>query len=465
MRTRIRSILVLGLAAAAIGTVVAAGVWPSAVGPSGPNVVVIVADDLGFMDIAANAPGTFHETPNIDRLARMGMRFTSGYSAAPVCSPTRACLLTGKHPARLGITTVIATMPNRAAALLPAPSRDHLDAKEVTLAEAFQAAGYQTFIAGKWHLGIHGENPSRHGFDAKLVHHEQRYFPRGSVELPEEEDPKSSERIANDAVRFISNQGGRPFFAYLPFPAPHLPLAAPRELVEKYERKLATAVDPRPATANPVYAAMIEQLDRAVGRVLDAIEASGQGNRTIVIFTSDNGGLEGFSTSNAPLRAGKGTLYEGGIRVPLIVVAPGAASPGSLSDEPVYTADLYPTLLELASLPPRPRQHLDGASMVPALRGGRLAERPLYWHFPHYSVGRPSGAVRLGDWKLVESFEDGRTELFNLREDVGESLDRASLEPERAHAMHAGLVAWRSEMAARMPSSNPAWPTKVKDCE
>lgn len=461
MLTPSRSLIVLCLTAAAIG--VAAGVRPTTGGHEGPNVVVIVADDLGFMDVAANAPDTFHETPNIDRLARRGTRFTSGYAAAPVCSPTRACLLTGKHPARLGITNVIATMPNRAAHLLPAPNRDCLDRAEVTLAEAFRAAGYTTFIAGKWHLGIHGENPSRHGFDAALVNDGTRYHPEGSVALPEDDDPKASERIANDAVRFILSQGRQPFFAYLPFPAPHMPLAAPRDLVGKYEHKLATIAEPRPATANPVYAAMIDQFDRAVGRVLDAIDASGQADRTVVVFTSDNGGLEGASTSNAPLRAGKGTLYEGGIRVPLIVVAPGVAAPGSVSDAAVYTADIYPTLLDLAGLPLRPLQHVDGTSMVSALHGEQRSERPLHWHFPHYSVGTPAGAVRIGDWKLVESFENGRIELFNLREDAGESLDLAAREPERTRAMHARLIAWRADVAARMPSLNPAWPSSEKD--
>lgn len=438
---------------------VATSIWSATAGCARPNVVIIVADDLGFMDISANAPETFHETPNIERIVRMGVRFTNGYAAAPVCSPTRACLHTGKHPARLGITNVIATVPNHAKALLPAPNGDRLDAAEVTLAEAFRAAGYRTLISGKWHLGVGGEAPSRHGFDAPLVNDGQRYYPKGSKALPEDDDPKASERIANDAVLFITAQGRRPFFAYLPFPAPHLPLAAPRALVQKYEHKLAMIAEPTPTTANPVYAAMIEQFDRAVGRVLDAIEASGQADRTIVVLTSDNGGLEGFATSNAPLRAGKGTLYEGGIRVPLIVVAPGVAAPGSVSDASVYTADLYPTLLDLAALPLRPRQHADGVSMVPALQGEALSERALHWHFPHYSVGTPAGAVRIGDWKLVEWFEDGRMELFNLREDAGEMIDLATVEPARARDMHARLVAWRADVAARMPSPNADWPS------
>lgn len=446
------------VAVTAVAVALGAGISPLAPTPRGPNVVLIVADDLGFMDIDVDAPDTFHETPHLARLARMGMRFTNGYAAAPVCSPTRACLMTGKHPARLGITNVIATVPNLAKALLPAPNRDHLTADEITLAEAFRAAGYQTLIAGKWHLGTAESSPSAHGFESALVNDSQRYFPRGSVELPADEDPKMSERIANDAVRFIGATGGRPFLAYLPFPAPHAPLAAPPELVEKYERKLTGIASPRPSTANPVYAAMLEQLDRAVGRVLDAIESAGIAARTIIVFTSDNGGLEALATSNAPLRAGKGTLYEGGIRVPWIVVAPGVAAPGTASDVPVVTADLYPTLLELAGLPARPRQHVDGTSIVPALRGDPLGERSLCWHFPHYSVAPPAAAIRRGDWKLVEWFEDGRTELFNLRDDVGESVDLAARQPDRARALHASLVAWREGVSARMPASNPAWP-------
>lgn len=429
-----------------------------ALGPAErPNVVLIVADDLGFMDIAANNPDTFHLTPNLSRLAAMGVRFTNGYAAAPVCSPTRACLLTGKTPARLGITNVIHTRPNVAKAMRPAPNREQLEQDEVTLAEAFRLAGYRTFFSGKWHLGGGESIPSNHGFEAGLVRKEQMAFPSDSAALPQAVDPKQSDRIAAAAVRFIDAAGSGPFFAYLPFPAPHLPLQAPRELVKKYELRIAETAEPKPATANPVYAAMIEQLDGAVGRILDAIDRRGITDRTIIVFTSDNGGLEAFATSNAPLRAGKGTLYEGGIRVPLIVVAPGLSSPGRVSEAPASTADLYPTLLELAGLPPRPRQHRDGTSLVPALRGEAIGERSLCWHFPHYSVGPPASAIRQGDWKLIEWFEDGRLELFNLRTDIGEAVDLVDREPGRARSLHASLAAWRTEVGGLMPTVNDAW--------
>lgn len=435
----------------------ATGLSPVAMRPRGPNVILIVADDLGFMDIAANNPATFHETPNLDRLARMGMRFSNGYAAAPVCSPTRACLLTGKHPARLGITNVILTWPNTVKAMIPAPNRDHLEPGEITLAEAFREAGYRILISGKWHLGGFESIPSNHGFDDELTGDGQMFYPNGSTELPMDDDPKMSVRIAGDAVRFIDRADSRPFFAYLPFPAPHLPLKAPRDLIAKYTEKLSQNVHSRPSTANPVYAAMIEQLDQAVGRILDLLETRGLTDNTIIIFTSDNGGLEHFATSNAPLRGGKGTLYEGGIRVPLIISAPSVTPPGSVSDAPAITADLYPTLLELAGLSPRPTQHLDGISLVPTLRQEPLAERNLTWHFPHYSVGSPAGAIRCGDWKLLESFEDGRTELYNLRNDVSESVDLASREPERVRELHTRLIAWRTDVNAQMPKANPNW--------
>ncbi len=428
--------------------------------PEGPNVVVIVADDLGFMDVNFTTPDTFHETPNLARLARLGTRFTNGYAAAPVCSPTRASLMTGKHPARLGITNVILTRPNKAKQMVPAANKEHLDAAETTVANAFREAGYRMLIAGKWHLGRLDSIPSNHGFDSDLINSKQLYFPDQSRALSHEQDPKQSERLANDATAFIKTAGDHQFFAYLSFPAPHIPLIAPPELIEKYARKLEGLPNPRPSTANPVYAAMIEQLDQAVGRVLDMIESQGIADRTIIVFISDNGGLEHFATSNAPLRGGKGTLYEGGIRVPWVIVAPHVASPGGTSDSVVFTADVYPTLLELAGLPPRPAQHADGISLVPSLRGQALPPRNLCWHFPHYSVGPPAGAIRSGDWKLVEWFEDGRTELFNLRDDISESVDLSDQEPERARSLHASLVAWRADVCALMPTFNPAWKTK-----
>jgi arylsulfatase A-like enzyme len=431
-----------------------------------PNVVLILADDLGLMDLGCDNPATFYEAPNIDRLAARGVRFTNGYAACPVCSPTRASILTGKYPPRVGITDFLGG--NRAGRLRPAPNRDHLALEELTLAEAFRGAGYATFFAGKWHLGAGAFGPEAQGFGPGLKGANQFYYPAGAMPDPKSaEDPKTTDRIADAAARFIRAHRDRPFFAYLPFLAVHIPLGARADLIEKYRRKQASA----PADAwgternsrvrlvqnHPVYAAMLEQLDAAVGRVLAALEGAGVADRTIVVFTSDNGGLstaEGHPTSNLPLRAGKGWLYEGGIRTPWIIHAPGTTRPGSLCDTPVLSTDFYPTLLELAGVRPDPARPLDGVSLVPLLSGRGLDRGPLFWHYPHYGNqgGSPSGAVRDGDWKLIEWYEDGRLELFNLRDDPGEGRDLAPRDPARAEALRTRLAAWRKSVGAMMPT-------------
>jgi arylsulfatase A-like enzyme len=431
-----------------------------------PNVVFFLADDLGQNDIGAYNPRTFYETPNIDRLAASGMRFTTGYAACPVCSPTRASIMTGKYPPRTGITDFIGG--TRAGKLLPAPNQDHLALEETTLAEAFRGAGYGTFFAGKWHLGEGEYSPNAQGFGPGLTGKGQFYYPPGDSPPPDpKDDPKTTDRIADAAVRFIDAHRDRPFFAYLPFLAVHIPIGARPDLVEKYERKKQSA----PADAwgqehqskvrlvqnNAMYAAMLEQMDAAVGRVLEALDRDGLADRTIVVFMSDNGGLstaEGHPTSNLPLRAGKGWLYEGGIREPWIVRAPGVTRAGSTCDTPVISMDFYPTLLALAGLPARPEQHRDGVSLVSLLRGEPLARGPLFWHYPHYGNqgGSPGGAVRDGNWKLIESFEDGKLELYNLRDDPGETTDLADTHPDTARALRAKLAAWRESVGAVMPT-------------
>ena len=330
--------------------------------PARPNVILILVDDLGFMDLGCNNPVTFYETPHIDRLAARGMRFTAGYASCPVCSPSRASIMTGKYPPRTGITDFIGG--NRAGRLRPAPNQDHLALEEVTLAEALRAAGYATFFAGKWHLGTGAYAPHAQGFGPELFGSGQFYYPPDDSPPDAKDDPKTTDRIARAAVRFIAASRDRPFFAYLPFLAVHIPIGARADLVEKYRRKKASA----PADAwgaerqsrvrlvqnQEVYAAMLEQLDAAIGRVLAELDRTGVADRTIVIFTSDNGGLataEGHPTSNQPLRAGKGWPYEGGIRVPWIIVAPGVTKPGSVCATPVVSTDFYPTILELAGLP------------------------------------------------------------------------------------------------------------------
>ncbi|MCC6123334.1 MAG: sulfatase [Pirellulales bacterium] len=441
-----------------------------------PNILLILADDLGYMDIGANNPQTFYETPNIDRLAAQGMRFTAGYAACPVCSPTRAGIMTGRHPPRTGITDFIGG--KRAGKLLPAPNRDHLALEEVTVAEALKDAGYANFFAGKWHLGSGDYGPNAQGFGPGLIGSGEFYYPpRNAAPLDPKDDPKTTDRIADEAVRFIEKHKTKPFFAYLPFPAVHIPLGARQDLVEKYQRKQAVA----PADAwdrererqvrivqnHAVYAAMLEQLDAALGCVLAALDRCGLAERTIVVFLSDNGGLataEGRPTSNFPLRAGKGWLYEGGIRVPWIVRAPGATKPGSICDAPVISTDLYPTILELVGLSPMPRQHVDGVSLAPLLTGAELKRGALYWHYPHYGNqgGAPSGAVRDGDWKLIEWYEDGSLELFNLKEDPGEKRNLSVENPAKLRELRAKLLDWRKAVKAVMPALRTATVTAAR---
>jgi arylsulfatase A-like enzyme len=444
--------------------------------PDRPNIILILADDLGYMDIGANNPKTFYESPNIDVLAKRGMRFIQGYAACCVCSPTRGSIMTGKYPPRFGITDFIPGM--RSGKLRSAPNADHLPLEDVTIAEALRDGGYTTFFAGKWHLGGGGFFPGAQGFPEKLLPggggnnlNTQFWYPKSGSTPDPRDDPKSTDRIVDEAVKFIETHKDQHFFAFLPFLAVHTPIAARADLVAKYEKKKAFAPSDswgqererqvRLVQNHATYAAMLEQLDTAIGRVLSALKKHGLTQRTVVIFVSDNGGLstsEGHPTSNVPLRAGKGWPYEGGIRVPWIVCAPGVAKPGSVCNTPVISTDHYPTLLELAGLPPRPEQHLDGVSIVPLLKGEPLDRgKPLFWHYPHYGNqgGAPHGAIRDGDWKLIEWYEDGALELYDLSQDIREQHDLASRHPEKAKALHEQLRTWRKEVNALMPTPNP----------
>ncbi len=446
------------------------------------NVLFILVDDLGCMDIGANNPGSFYETPNIDSLARRGMRFTSGYAACPVCSPTRASLMTGRYPQRVGVTDFIgAAQPERwkrDTRLLPAGYSMKLGLEETTMAEAFRQEGYKTFFAGKWHLGPKGFWPGDQGFEINKggcgAGMPKSYFsPYGNPML--EDGPAGEhlpDRLADETARFIEANRDRPFFAYLSFYSVHVPLVTRPELQRKYEEKARNlkidarwgregANEVRLVQENAIYAGMMESLDQAIGKVLSKLEELKLTDRTIVVFTSDNGGLstaEGHPTSNLPFRAGKGWLYEGGTRVPMIIAAPGRVHPG-VSDTPVTSPDLFPTLLELAGLPLQPRAHVDGRSILPILRGGALPERPVFWHYPHYGNqgGSPGSAMRKGEWKLIQWFEGDRIELFNLKSDPGEKTNLASGEPSRVREMQRELGAWRKEVGARMPAPNPAW--------
>jgi arylsulfatase A-like enzyme len=433
-----------------------------------PNVVLIVIDDLGARDLGCTG-SAYYRTPNIDRLASEGMRFTDAYAAAPVCSPTRAALLTGKYPARLNLTDWLPGRPDRPDQRLLRPAiRQELPLEEVTLAEALHAAGYATASVGKWHLGGEGFGPRQQGFDLNVAgdqsgspgsyfapfRNRQGRFMPGLEEAPEGE--YLTDRLTAEAEKFIERSRDRPFFLYLAHYAVHIPLRAKPDLVATYP------TGGRPGTQNnPVYAAMIESVDQGVGRLTRKLADLGLTERTLVIVTSDNGGLcvvEGPNTPatvNAPLREGKGYLYEGGLRVPLIVKWPGVARAGTLCGVPVSSIDFFPTLLEAcgATADARP----DGVSLVSLLKGGGLTREALFWHYPHYSNqgGRPGGAVRAGNWKLVEFYEQGRRELFDLKADPGESRNQAEARPEVVRELAAKLDAWRREVAARMPRPNP----------
>jgi arylsulfatase len=438
-----------------------------------PNVVFLLADDLGYMDLGANHPKTFYATPNLDALARSGMRFTCGYAAAPVCSPTRASIMTGKYPVRTGITDFIgAEQPwPRNTKLLPAPYRTNLPLAEVTLAERLRAAGYATFMSGKWHLGDGEANPNAQGFAGlKRRGSAQFYYPATVTRFDDVNDPKTTDVIADETVKFMAANKDKPFFAYVPFLAVHTAIKARPDLVEKWKEKAKSAPAPawgkeyarqvRLVQNHAEYAAMLEQMDVAIGRILAALAEHGIADHTIVVFTSDNGGLstsEGHPTSNEPWRAGKGWPYEGGVRVPVIIRAPGVTKAGSVNDTPVISTDYYATMLDLTGLPPSPEQHRDSRSLKPLLKGGKLKARPLFWHYPHYGNqgGAPMSALREGNWKLIEWFEDGKLELFNLAHDPYEKNDVAAKEPARVKALHAKLKAWRAETGAQLPTRNP----------
>ncbi len=457
-----------------------------------PNVVFFLVDDLGYMDVGANNPETFYETPNIDRLAASGMRFTDGYAANPVCSPTRYSILTGRYPTRVGATNWFSG--TREARFRPAPLHDRMPLEEVTLAEALREAGYRTFFAGKWHLGpteeywpeAQGFEVNRGGWSRGGPYGPGQYFPPyGNPRL--EDGPEGEhlpDRLATETLRFIEAHRAEPFLAYLSFYSVHTPLLGRPDLVRKYEKKIAErgrggqeefadeeqvwpVEEPRRVRIlqkHAVYAAMVEAMDQAVGKVLHGLEAMDLDERTVVFFMSDNGGLstsEGSPTSNLPLRGGKGWVYEGGIREPFLVRAPGVTTPGSVCRVPVISTDFYPTILDLLGLPARPEQHEDGVSLVPLLRGAPTVPRSaLFWHYPHYGNqgGFPGGAVRMGPWKLVERYEDGRVHLYNLDEDVGERDDQAAEEHERVTAMRDRLHAWYREVGARFLRPLPDGP-------
>jgi len=407
-----------------------------------PNIVFILADDLGINDLGVYGRRD-HRTPNLDRFAAEGLRFTTAYASLPICSPSRAALMTGRAPARLHITTFLpGRIDTRSQMVLHPNIRQELPLEETTLAERLHDAGYATAMIGKWHLGGQGFTPKEQGFDV--------YFPGQATTKPSEtEGGKGEYELTREAERFIDANRDRPFFLYLAHNNPHIPFAAQQKLVDENR-----------AAFEPAYAATVQTLDDTVGRVLAHLDSAGLRERTIVVFTSDNGGLhvpEGPHarvTHNTPFRAGKGFVYEGGLRVPLIVRGPGVLKKRVI-DASFVNMDWMPTLLDLAGLP-APRD-LDGRSQAGLLRAGRSSDRTLYWHIPHYTNqgSRPSGAVRDGKWKLVERYDDGKVELFDLSTDVAEARDLAAAQPAVARALQTKLREWRRSVGAQENTPNP----------
>ena len=441
-----------------------------------PNIVLILADDLGWSDLGCYG-ADLHETPQLDRFARTGIRFTDAY-AMSVCSPTRAALLTGKHAARLQITIwaegSLKGPANRR--LLQAASRHDLPHTETTLAKSLQAAGYLTALVGKWHLGDGDHYPETHGFDVNIggthwgAPHTYFWPYRGAGRFAEfryvphlefgHAGEYLTDRLTDEAIRVMDRAAGRPFFLYLAHHAPHTPIEAKPEDVAYFEKKR----QPGHAHQNATYAAMVRSLDESVGRILAELEQRGLAQNTIVIFVSDNGGYIGRDkgtslavTNNAPLRSGKGSLYEGGIRVPLIVRWPGVTPAGAVCHEPVVVMDLFHTLHRIvAADPPASGDGFDLAALL-ANPATHLQRDALFFHYPHYyETTTPVGAIRAGDWKLLEYFEDDRVELFNLRADLSEKNNRARELPAKAAELRQQLHAWRDTVNAAMPKPNPA---------
>jgi arylsulfatase A-like enzyme len=453
-----------------------------------PNFIFILIDDMGWRDLGCYG-STFYETPNLDRLAAEGVQFTNAYAACPVCSPTRASILAGRYPARVGVTDFIGGRSR--GRLISAPYIDHLPLEEFNLARALKAAGYATWHVGKWHLGGEPYWPEKQGFDVNVggcswgMPMKGYFSPWGNPRLADgPEGQYLTDRLTDEAIRLIRENDGTPFFLNLWHYAVHIPIQVKPADAAKYEKKARDLgldkIDPfivgeafpcehkkdkrvirRTIQSDPAYAAMVENLDWNVGRVLGALDDAGLVDDTVVVFTSDNGGLataEGSPTSNAPLAEGKGWMYEGGTREPLLIRWPGRIMSGSLCDVPVTSPDFYPTILEMAGLSPRPEQHCDGESFWPVLEGsGALRREGIFCHYPHYGNqgGAPGCSVRCGDYKLIEFFEDNHVELYNLREDCGEQVDLAPAEPAVREQLRGMLHEWLASVEARIPQANP----------
>ena len=465
-----------------------------------PNVILILADDYGYTDVGCYG-SKFYETPNIDRLAKEGVRFTNGYASCSVCSPSRAAILTGKYPVRTGITDWI---PGRQASSpglpenrwLALPFTNNLALEEITIAEALKAKGYATMLSGKWHLGENEKYwPEAQGFDVNKGGYNagspnkgkesNGYFsPYGNPRLQDgPEGEYLTDRLTDEAIIFIGAHQKSPFFLYLPYYAVHNPMQAKEAHIEKFKKKAAEMgmdkVEPftkekewigraskgdfkeRLIQNNPVYAAMIYSMDENLGRLFKYLKENNLYDNTIIIFTSDNGGLatsEGTPTTNFPLRAGKGWLYEGGLRIPMIIKTPEMNGQNIEIDAPVSHIDLFPTILEATGVNPT-KYDIDGRSFLPLLKSGKQSEKPIFWHYPHYSNqgGFPGSAVRLGNYKLIDNFDSGKQELYDLQTDISEGKDISASNPQKTKELYELLKKWRTTTKAKMMKPNPAW--------
>ena len=440
-----------------------------------PNFVFLLVDDLGWMGLGCYG-SDFHETPNIDALAASGVRFTDAYAASPVCSPTRAAIMTGRYPSRVDITDWIPGLVPKQPKLSTPEDRDNLALDEVTIAEALKNEGYQTFYAGKWHLGSEGHFPEEQGFDINKGGHD-RGSPPGGYYAPfknprledKPDDHYLTDRLTDESIAFLDQRNqSQPFFIYLAYYTVHTPIQGCDQYDDYFEKKAKTLKgDAAPIVEhdglthsrqdNAKLAAMTKSLDASVGRLLDALESHGLDEKTVIVFTSDNGGLTTKATpgpaSVLPLRAGKGWCYEGGIRVPLIIRAPGVSQPGQVSKELAISMDFFPTILDLAGIKKNPRVHQDGISLMEAIKGGHLNRDTLYWHYPHYhgSTWTPGSAIRSGDWKAIQFYHHEKAELYNLNSDLGEAHNLSESHPEKLQELLIKLGELQKQSKAKLP--------------
>jgi arylsulfatase A-like enzyme len=457
-----------------------------------PNIVFILIDDLGWRDLGCYG-SSFYETPNIDKLATLGMSFTNAYATCPVCSPTRASILTGKYPARIGLTNYIGGKSK--GKLIDAPYIEYLPLSEKSIAKVLKEHGYDTWHVGKWHLGGEKYYPAKHGFNISVggchwgIAFKGYFNPWNIPTIDDNDAPKGTyltDYLTDKAIELINSKNDKPYFLNLWYYSVHIPIQAKPEKIEYFrekkerfgldkidpfkpgdhfptERKKKLVIKRRIIQSSANYAAMVHSVDENVGRILEAIEDSGESENTVVFFTSDNGGLstaEGSPTCNFPLSEGKGWMYEGGVRDPLIVKWPGLIKGNSICEVPMIFTDFYPTFLELAGIDLLPKQHPDGVSILPLLKGEKMMhDRSIYWHYPHYGNqgGTPGSSIRKGNYKLLEFFEDNHVELYNLRDDLEEKNEISIKFPEITEELRSLLQNWRKSLGAKIPQNNPKY--------